>query len=454
MKKFFFDYPISGIIKKIESHEVKPREVTDAALENIKELNPKYFAWVLYGNEKLFAQMRNQHDIICGRNPRLLDNIPIGVKDIFNTADFPTQMGSPLWKNFTPGNDARAVFNLKRRGAIIMGKAVTAEFAVHALNETLNPYDASKTPGTSSSGSAVAVALGMVPAAIGTQTAGSIIRPASFCGVYGYKPSFGIIPRTGVLKTTDTLDTVGFFTIHLEDLRRMFDSLRVWGKNYPISNSALNDPSRQQKPQNRPWRVFFARTHTWKDAHPYAREALESFLKKLAGQKDIEIKDVDLPEGMEKTHAIHETIYNKALSYYFQREYKQGDFISPIMKDLIKKGNAIEVEEYKKSLGLQAGLINSMDFFFRDFDVIISLSTAGEAPLRNISESPDPALMWTLTGLPAVSVPLLKSPSGMPFGVQIAARKYNDYLLFNFLDYLKLINLIPAKSQHPFSGQH
>ena len=139
-----------------------------------------------------------------------LNGIPFGIKDIFNTQVMPTTMGSPIWAGFVAGNNARSVDSILRKGALSFGKTITAEFAVHALNATLNPYDVSKTPGTSSSGSAVAVALGIVPFALGTQTAGSIIRPASFCGVWGFKPSFGLIPRTGVLKTTDSLDTVGF----------------------------------------------------------------------------------------------------------------------------------------------------------------------------------------------------------------------------------------------------
>ncbi|MBI1889005.1 MAG: amidase [Candidatus Spechtbacteria bacterium] len=450
MNTLFFDYSIGEIVKKTQNKELKPDEVLAAALHNIKELDPKYFAWVVYGNEHIFAKMLERQDEICGSNPRLLDNIPVGVKDIFNTSDFPTQMGSPLWKNFTPGNDARAVFNLKRRGAVILGKTITAEFAVHALNETLNPYDPTKTPGTSSSGSAVATALGMVPMAIGTQSAGSIIRPASFCGVYGCKPSFGLIPRTGVLKTTDTLDTIGFFAIHLKDLRRIFDSLRVWGENYPISNTAINDSLRQQKPGGRPWQVGFVRTYIWKNAPLYAQEALEKFMQKLTAKNDIEIKEAALPEAMRQAHAAHETIYNKALSYYFEREYRQTDFVSKIMNELIQKGREIGVEEYKRALALQSELIFKMDSFFRDFDVIISLSTAGEAPLREVTELPDAALMWTLTHLPVVNVPLFKTASGMPFGMQIAARKYNDYLLFEFLDYLQAQGLIPAKCTPPW----
>jgi Asp-tRNA(Asn)/Glu-tRNA(Gln) amidotransferase A subunit family amidase len=444
MSTLFRDNSIDEIIRKYARKELRPSEVISAALENIRELNGKYFPWVVFADETIVANAEKTEEKSGGEG--LLENIPVGVKDIYNTADFPTQMGSPLWKGFTPGNDARAVFNLKRQGAVVVGKTVTAEFAVHTLNETLNPYDVTKTPGTSSSGSAVAVSLGMVPFATGTQTAGSIVRPASFCGVYGCKPSFGTIPRTGMLKTTDSLDTIGFFVLHREDLRRGFDALRVKGEDYPISNAALADTARQKKPANRPWRVGFVRTHTWKSAPEYAQKALESFVASLAERKDIEVVEAKLPAVIERTHEIHETIYNKALSYYFKNEHMQAEFVSPIMNELISKGQEIDLPTYQKAINDQAELIYAMDDFFGDYDVLISLSTAGEAPPRDMAEQPDPALMWTLTHLPVVSVPQFTAPSGMPFGMQIVARKYNDYLLFDFLNQLDAHGLIPKKA--------
>jgi Asp-tRNA(Asn)/Glu-tRNA(Gln) amidotransferase A subunit family amidase len=444
MNKIFLDNSIGDILRKYKRNELRPSEVMSAALENIRELNGKYFPWVVFADEAIVAHAKKTPEKSGGEG--LLENIPVGVKDIYNTADFPTQMGSPLWKDFTPGNDARAVFNLKRHGAVVAGKTVTAEFAVHTLNETLNPYDATKTPGTSSSGSAVAVSLGMVPLTTGTQTAGSIVRPASFCGVYGCKPSFGTIPRTGMLKTTDSLDTIGFFVLHREDLRRGFDALRVVGKDYPISNAALADTTRQKKPADRPWRVAFVRTHTWKHAPAYAQKALESFIASLAGRKDIEVVEAELPAGMERTHEIHETIYNKALSYYFKNEHMQAEFVSPVMNELISKGQEIDLPTYRKAIDDQAELLYAMDDFFSGYDVLISLSTAGEAPPRNVAEQPDPALMWTLTHLPVVSVPQFTAASGMPFGMQVVARKYNDYLLFDFLDQLDAHGLIPKKA--------
>jgi Asp-tRNA(Asn)/Glu-tRNA(Gln) amidotransferase A subunit family amidase len=292
----------------------------------------------------------------------------------------------------------------------------------------------------------VAISLGMLPAATCTQTAGSIARPASFCGVYGCKPSFGTIPRTGTLKTTDSLDTLGFLVIHQKDLRRMFDSMRVWGLDYPISNATLSDTGRQNKQIGKPWRVGVARTHTWTSAPQYAKDTLENFAEKLSKQKGIEVTDAILPKSMDQTHSVHETIYNKALSYYFKGEHKKSDFVSPVMNYLIKDGKKISLEKYTAAIEYQNKLIKEMDLFFKDFDVIISLSTAGEAPPREVTELPDPALMWTLTHLPVVSIPNFTSPNKMPFGMQVVARKYNDYLLFSFLDYLQAIGMIPSKA--------
>jgi len=444
MNKLFLENSIGTIIEKYAQKKFSPSEVISASLQNIKELNEKYHAWVTY-NDSVTQHIHTQEDKVI-RTELLLNNIPVGIKDIFNTADFPTQMGSPLWKDFTPGNDARAVFNLKQHGAVVIGKTVTAEFAVHALNETLNPYDVTKTPGTSSSGSAVAIALGMVPFATGTQTAGSIIRPASFCGVYGCKPSFGFIPRTGMLKTTDSLDTIGFFVIHQKDLKRGFDALRVSGSNYPISNAAITDVSRQKKSRDVPWRVVFARTHTWKHTPQYARDAIEQFISKLSDQKDVEVFDKKLPKLTEQAHDVHATIYNKSLSYYFKGEYKQSDFVSPIMNKTILAGASISVDSFGKAIDAQNKTIHEMDMFFEDVDILISLSTAGEAPAREVTESPDPALIWTLSHLPVVSVPNFKSPNGLPFGFQVSARKYNDYLLFEFLDYVRSLNIIPGSA--------
>ena len=446
MKTLFTDHTIGELIEKMAGRELHPADLAEEALRQIKAHDQKYFAWVTYADKGFIERIRSEEKEFGIDTGRLLEGMPVGVKDIYNTADFPTQMGSPLWKDFTPGNDARAVYHLKRQGANVVGKTVTAEFAVHALDKTRNPFDDTRTPGTSSSGSAVAISLGMVPVATGTQTAGSIVRPASFCGVYGCKPSFGTIPRTGMLKTTDSLDQVGFFTVHAEDMRRVFNSLRVSGPDYPISNAALCDTERQSKSKGKPWRVGFARTHTWRHAPQYAKDAIGKFMHGLGSKKDITVIDAELPASMDRAHEVHQTIYDKSLAYYFKGEYKKSDFVSPIMNEIIARGNEVSVNEFKNALAEQNRLMSDMDDFFKDFDVLISLSTAGEAPLREVAELPDPALMWTLAHLPVVSVPQFRSPDDLPFGMQVVGRKYNDYLLFDFLGHLESLALIPKRA--------
>lgn len=436
MNRLFVDHSIGQIKERIASGALSEDAPVAAGLENITELDDRYHAFVPEARRK-DATLHELHA------EGMLAGIPIGVKDIFNTADFPTQMGSSLWQGFTPGNDARVVSHAKREGAVVIGKTVTAEFAVHALNETVNPYDDSRTPGTSSSGSAVAVATGMVPVALGTQTAGSIIRPASFCGVYGMKPSFGLIPRTGMLKTTDTLDTIGFFTTYAEDLRRVLEALRVHGLNYPVSHAALSDTARQTRDSNRPWRIGIARTHTWDAAPAYAQKAFLAFTQSLPGT-EYDVREVVLPEVLTQTHEVHATIYDKALSYYFKQEFESAESMSPVMRELIEHGGKISVDAYRAALVSQTQMIEAMDVYFNDFDILLSLSTAGEAPLREVVELPDPSLMWTLTHLPTVNVPQFTSPDGLPFGFQVVARKYNDLLLITFIEELVRTGIIPS----------
>jgi len=420
-------------------------------------------AWVAFDADRLLnaaevAAQAAAERIVRGEPLRLLEGVPAGVKDIFNTAEFPTQMGSTLWAGFTPGNDARAVFHLKRAGALLPGKTVTAEFAVHTLGKTINPWAHERTPGTSSSGSAVAVATAMVPVALGTQTAGSIIRPASFTGTWGFKPSFGLIPRTGMLKTTDSLDTVGFFVGHAADLSPVLDALRVHGRDYPISDAAFNDRARQAAPaernDGRPWRVALLRPSVWSHAPGYARQAIEGWCwlaQRTLGAR-IEIVEPELPWELAECHRVHATIYNRALAYYFKAEHERAELVSPVMNALIEAGKRITPAEYEAALARQVELARIAERFMRGFDVAVTLSTAGEAPLRHVEEAPDSALMWTLTQLPAISAPVFRSPRGLPLGLQLVARRYNDPLLLKFVAEAVDAGVLPATSYEQAYG--
>ena len=208
----FLKFDLETILKLKNQKKITEKDILDETISKTANFQNKFFFWSDF-DESLKAKIKNYKS---EKKKFFLQNIPFGAKDIFNSKELKTEMGSELFKGHQAGNDARAIHNLLREGAILAGKTVTAEFAVHKLNQTLNPHNIDLTPGTSSSGSAVAVCLGVVPFALATQTAGSIIRPASFNGIYGFKPSFGLIPRTGILKTTDTLDTIGFFVYTLK----------------------------------------------------------------------------------------------------------------------------------------------------------------------------------------------------------------------------------------------
>ena len=439
----FLQQSMVALRGQLAAMALTPSDLAEACIAQVARYESQVQAWVTFSPELLRQQAKTvdravANAIVAGRPVRPLEGMPIGIKDIMNTHDFPTEMGSPLWDGFLPGNDARVVYYCKDEGALIPGKTVTAEFAVHTLGKTLNPFDATRTPGTSSSGSAVAVAMGMVPAALGTQTAGSIVRPASFCGVFGVKPSFGLLPRTGMLKTTDSLDTVGYFTAHLEDIPLLFDILRVKGQNFPISHAALSDTTRQCKPAGQPWRLGIVRpSHVWGHATEDAKSQFDAWVAQLAALPNVIVETVDLPEIAQQSHTLHATIYNKTLAYYFQAEFEKAELVSPIMNRLITEGQAITPDQYKAALGQQEQLAQAVDTVLSPYDACFTLSTAGPAPLREVEESPDSALLWTMSYVPVVSVPQFVSQApetaGLPFGLQVVARRYNDYRLFSVL---------------------
>jgi len=438
MNEKLYELSACKIIKGIKDGDFSVFDVVRSCVDRIEKLDPYMKAWVGFSKERAFefAEAIDKKYKKGNYDAGLL-GVPVGVKDIFNTIDEPTSMGSVIWKDFTPGNDSRVVAKMRHEGAVIMGKTVTAEFAVHHPGETVNPHDHSRTPGTSSSGSAVSVAANMVPVALGTQTAGSTIRPASYCGIYGFKPSFGLIPRTGILKTLDTLDHVTFFARALEDIMLLLDVLRVRGKNYPYVYEAIDSIDRSYL--NKEWRVAIVKSPVWKCAENYARDTLMDFATKLSSLDNLSVEEVDLHSDFNRAHHMHELIYEKALSYYFDKEYREKkDKLSGIFRSMVERGRRISFDEYKQGLQFQAVLTRRMDEFFKDHDIIISLSTAGIAPegLATI-DKPDSCLIWTLCHTPSLNIPIFKGPMGMPFGAQIVAGRYKDYRLLSFAKFLK-----------------
>lgn len=436
-------YTAVEIIAHLRKKTFSAQELVQQHLDQIARVEPRLHAWVYLDPALALKQAAAVDRELNAGKGRALAGVPIGVKDIFNTIDMPTQMGSPIWKGFTPGNDARVIHYLREADAVLLGKTVTAEFAVHAPGPTLNPHHPDHMPGTSSSGSAAAVAAYMAPLALGTQTAGSTIRPASYCGIYGFKPSFGLIPRTGMLKTTDSLDTVAFFARAVEDLALLFEVIRVHGLDFPISHQALNDPARRDK-GDRPWRIALVRGPKAAYAEDYAIEALNTFAGQLARTPGIEVREIEIPENFDRAHAVHATIYDRTLAYYFKEEFKQHTLVSPIMYSIVERGNQLSLSDYSAAIEQQQMLSRQMDdFFVENCDVILNLSTGGEAPKGlDSSDRLDNCLIWTLCGLPAINLPVFTGPHGLPFGAQIVGRRYNDYLLLKFAEDLQRQGII------------
>ena len=437
------DYTATKLVALLQAREVSATEVTRSCLDSVAQHEADIQAWTYLSPELALKQAAEADLKLASGQGGKLCGVPVGVKDIFNTTDMPTQMGSPIWKDFTPGNDARVVHYLRMADAVILGKTVTAEFAVHAPGPTRNPHHLDYIPGTSSSGSAAATAAHMVPLALGTQTAGSIIRPASYCGVYGFKPSFGLVPRTGMLTTTDSLDSVGMFARSVDDLALLFDTIRVHGIDFPIAHAALNDAARQTRGDH-PWRVGLLRGPKWDCAEGYAQQALQEFGCRLSRVPDLEIEDVVLPASFQDAHRIHTTIYDRALAYYFKEEFVAQTLVSSIMYDIVQRGNQVTLEQYQDALAAQTALAHQLDnILMQRYDIIIDLSTGGEA-LKGLDscDRPDNCLIWTLCGVPTMNLPVFTGPTQLPFGAQIYARRYNDYLLLAFARHLQTHGVI------------
>ncbi|MDQ1299138.1 MAG: hypothetical protein QG558_1677 [Campylobacterota bacterium] len=348
-------------------------------------------------------------------------------------------MGSPIWKDFTPGNDARMVHYLRRSGALMLGKTVTAEFAVHYQNKTRNPHDLSRSPGTSSSGSCVAVATGMVPVALGSQTAGSISRPASYCGIYSFKPTFGVLPRIGVLKTTDSLDTLGFFARSVEDLALLFEESRVRGENYEYVYRHIDN---YRSAPEKKFRIGIVKHPKWDLASDAAKTAFEQWCFSLQSPR-FQIEEATLPSFCDTIHATHQCIYDKSLAYYFKDEYAQHTLMSPIFYAIIQEGNKITKEQYQEALEKQSRETVAFNDWMESYDILLTLATADEAPIGlTTPDVPDANLIWTYLGLPTATIPVLKGKNGLPIGVSVVAGKYRDKLLLDFLTYLKTLKIL------------
>ena len=315
-----------------------PSELVEACLTRIDEVDAKIEAWAFLDREHALRQAKAADDQRKrGDAVGPLHGVPIGIKDIFDTSDYPTEFGSPLWAGRTPRRDAAAVASLRAAGAVIMGKTVTTEYAYFNPGKTRNPHDPERTPGGSSSGSAAAVAAGMVPGAIGSQTNGSVIRPAAFCGVVGFKPTHGLIPRTGALLLSRALDHVGVFARSVEDAALLAETLA--GFDDGGSRHARRSPGRNSSPWPAsepplPPRFAFVRTPAWHHAEPVTGPAFAELVEALGE----DVNEIELCAGFERAIEMHGIVMAVEMAHNFHRDYEQGrDQLSPMLRALIEQ---------------------------------------------------------------------------------------------------------------------
>jgi Asp-tRNA(Asn)/Glu-tRNA(Gln) amidotransferase A subunit family amidase len=360
----------------------------------------------------------------------------VGVKDIFDTADLPTEDGTPLHAGRTPAYDATAVARLRTAGAVILGKTVTAELAVCTPGKTRNPHDPARTPGGSSSGSAAAVAAGMVPLAIGTQTNGSVIRPASYCGVVGYKPSFGLISRYRVLRESRFLDQVGVFSRTVEDAALLAEQLIGFDERDPdtVARAYPQLTALATQPPPVTPRLALVKTPAWSLAEQDARQAFAELAEFLGSA----VEEVDLDELLAPAVDWHRSIMEADLARSFRREYQRGSAqLSPALREILERGQQILAVDYVDALERVPGLRSALAEFLLEYDAILTPAATGEAPLGLESTgSPVFCTPWTLCGMPAVSLPLLQGANGLPLGVQLVAARGDDARLLRTANWL------------------
>ncbi len=411
----------------IRAGECTSEELVQACLDRIDSLEDRLGAWAHLDPEHALQQARDA-DLYrrSGASLGPLHGVPIGVKDIFDTKDMPTEDGTVLHAGRTPAFDATAVAFLREAGAIIMGKTVTTELAVYAPGKTTNPHDASRTPGGSSSGSAAAVAANMVPLSIGTQTNGSVIRPASYCGVYGFKPSHGLISRYRVLQQSRVLDQVGVFGRSVGDVALIAEQMMGYDERDPDMRARARPDLvgiAAQEPPTRP-HFAFVKTPAWDQADKDVQDGFGELLEFLGDQ----VEELDLAELLEDAIEWHRTIMEADLAKSFRREYERArDRLSPTLCEMIERGRRCLAVDYNLAVEQIPLLNEALDEILLEHDAILTPATTGEAPIGLESTgSPVFCTPWSLCGVPSISLPILQGSNGMPVGVQLTAARGDD----------------------------
>lgn len=423
-------------VQHIASGKLTSEEVVEHCYAQIDKSEADVRAWAHTSKEQSLNEARARDDVRRRGEPLgSLHGIPVGLKDIYDTAAYPTEYGSPIHSGRQPEADCAVVERLIEAGAVIMGKTVTTEFAFMHPSVTRNPHNLDYSPGGSSSGSAAAVAAGHVPLALGSQTNGSVIRPASFCGVYGYKPSAGMVSRRGVLETSPTLDNVGVFGRNLEDMASLVDALSGYDAADIASYNAPKPPLVSGYDSDVPVTPALA----WIDmpySDLYSADVNDGFAELLDALGNM-VERIPAPESFKALIPCHKVIHEYEIARALDTEISNHwDDIGDTIKPILTEAKNISDEAYSEAIEVREASMSWFKQFFNDFDAVLTPSAPGEAPLMGSTGNPICSTVWTLCGLPCISMPLLESINNLPLGVQLVGANKEDDRLFRTARYV------------------
>jgi Asp-tRNA(Asn)/Glu-tRNA(Gln) amidotransferase A subunit family amidase len=413
-------------------------ELVEACLARIREVDDNVQAWAFLDADYTVQQARALDQLrVEGKPIGRLHGVPVAIKDIFDTADMPTENGSVLCAGRTPSRDATVVSLLRAAGAVIMGKTVTTEFAYFSPGKTRNPCNPEHTPGGSSSGSAAAVAANMVPLAVGSQTNGSTIRPAAYCGIVGFKPTHGLISRHRVAPLSRTLDHIGLIARSVDDIALIAEQLIFYDENDPDTRPRARIPLVDTAAQEPPLAPMFAfiKTPMWERADGDTKAGFDEIVEALGAQ----VEEVELFPSAGDAWLYHQTIMSTEMAVNLGREWESGgERMSEQLRRQIEQGRVVSAFDYQRALEQIDPIHDSfVELFEQRYDAILTASAPSAAP-KGLASTGDPAFctLWTLCGMPCITLPLLESTDRLPIGVQLVGPRGGDARLLRTAKWL------------------
>jgi Asp-tRNA(Asn)/Glu-tRNA(Gln) amidotransferase A subunit family amidase len=428
MTEDLFSLSAVAAAEAISEGALTSEQLVEACLARIEAVDADVEAWAFLDPEHALAQARAADEVRRSGQPiGPLHGVPVGIKDIIDTTDMPTECGTVLLEGRQPRDDSDVVARLRAAGAVILGKTVTTELAVFHPGKTKNPHNPAHTPGGSSSGSAAAVAAGMVPLALGTQTNGSMIRPASFCGAVGFKPTHGLLPRTGVLLQSRPLDQLGVYGRSVEDVALAAESLVGFDPGDPDTRPRARPPwlatAAAEPPM--PPRLAFVKTPVWDQAEGDTQAAFAELVDFLGPGS---VTEETIGPAFDNVVEMHRAVMEADLARNFAAYYeKGGDKLSDVLRAMIERGQKVTAVEYNNALAWRDLLHDALEGIYEEYDAILTPATIGPAPAGlDATGNPIFCTLWTYLGTPAISLPLLQGADGLPLGVQLVSARHDD----------------------------